>query len=102
MMSHDSSLRNMSVSLREYLVAANSLEVVILHGLLELKSPSNAWSVFLTRGLYDPRLFLFIWPFANEYHNSEESRKRKADSDLESDSEYDSDEEDDDSLDAEF
>ena len=54
-----------SPKLLSYLRMASSLESVIVGGLSS--SSSSEWAVFLTRGLYDPRLFLFIWgqAFAN-------------------------------------
>jgi len=37
---------------------------LLTHGLAAAEDKSNdAWSTFLTRGIYDMRLFLFIWPF---------------------------------------
>lgn len=50
-----------SPKLLEYLRAASSLEYVILCGLAQ--GANNTWSRFLTRHLYDPRLFLPIWAF---------------------------------------
>ena len=51
-----------SPKLLEYLKAAASLESVIVHG---LSGASTIWSHFLTRHLYDPRLFLHIWAFTH-------------------------------------
>lgn len=31
-----------------------------------LAAPTGAWGNFLTKGLYDPRLFLWIWAFKGE------------------------------------
>lgn len=39
---------------------------LLTHGLAAAETKSNdAWSTFLTRGIYDMRLFLFIWPFVS-------------------------------------
>ena len=37
---------------------------------------SNAWTRFLVRGLYDPRLFLFIFDFAFDLSILESARKK--------------------------
>lgn len=52
-----------SPKLLEYLTAASSLETVILCG---LSDAGTTWSCFLTRHLYDPRLFLHIWAFVED------------------------------------
>lgn len=39
---------------------------LLTHGLAAAEDKSgDAWSTFLTRGIYDMRLFLFIWPFVS-------------------------------------
>jgi hypothetical protein len=42
-----------------------ALFVAILTG-LGGDPKASAWSAFLKKGLYDPRLFLFIWPFVSK------------------------------------
>lgn len=42
-----------------------SLDEVITKGLASAHAPTNAWGQFLSRGQYDPRLFLFIGAFAD-------------------------------------
>ena len=37
---------------------------------------SNAWTRFLVRGLYDPRLFIFIFDFAFDLSILESGRKK--------------------------
>lgn len=40
---------------------------ILTRGLAAAENKSNnAWSTFLTRGIYDMRLFLFIWPFVQD------------------------------------
>lgn len=57
---------------------------------------NDAWRQFLLRGLYDPRLFLWIWAFAGDFNDfSEEFDGRKfcdepSSDDNESDYELDS------------
>ena len=51
-----------SPKLLAYVKLAASLEVILLHG---LSAREFAWSAFLCRGLYDPRLFLYIWGFVH-------------------------------------
>ena len=53
-----------SSELLGYLKTGSSLESVILCGLSDARA-STTWSWFLTRHLYDPRLFLLIWAFVN-------------------------------------
>lgn len=46
---------------------------LLTHGLAAAEDKSNdAWSTFLTRGIYDMRLFLFIWPFVQDQPNHQE------------------------------
>ena len=53
-----------SSKLLDFVKVASSLESVILCGLSDARA-STTWSWFLTRHLYDPRLFLLIWAFVN-------------------------------------
>ena len=47
-----------------YILSRGLLEFAIIRGLAAKKK--GAWSVFLTVGLYDPRLFLTIWGFVTQ------------------------------------
>jgi len=57
---------------------AAALSSVVSNGLGE---PGTAWSQFLVRGVYDPRLFLHIWHFltGDTMPNLQRKGKRKAD-----------------------
>lgn len=51
---------------REKWTKRASLGESIASGLVEATVKQTPWTTFLCRGLYDPRLFLFIWAFAHE------------------------------------
>lgn len=44
----------------EQSIVLGRLKTIVSSGLVNSSRPANAWDVFLTRGLYDPRLALFI------------------------------------------
>ena len=63
---------------RPYNRPENSLRIrwrlafVLLNGLVESdKGVRNPWTVFLRRGLYDPRLFLLVWAFIENLWTSQ-------------------------------
>ncbi|MGE4169087.1 MAG: hypothetical protein AB7E68_06040 [Candidatus Babeliales bacterium] len=52
--------------LRKIAALKESIEAGLVQGTSKSMLPSD-WSNFLTRGLYDPRLFLTIWDYASSH-----------------------------------
>lgn len=61
---------------KQYIREAAALSSIVSHGLCDRNTP---WSEFTTQGLYDPRLFMYIWRFITNdtLPNLERDDKRK-------------------------
>lgn len=63
---------------KEYIREAAALSSIVSHGLCKA---DDVWSQFMTRGLYDPRLFMQIWALVtgDTLPNTEDRDKHKSD-----------------------